>query len=514
MLENEQNDSIQNNNINIAKSLKEKVIIKENIKNSDLASFGSVDKTKFTLLDKLINDYGYGWEVNKIIFSAFLCFILNGYLTTSYCSFMLGFKKKFDLTNSQISFIGMGFCLSKFITNFLIGFITNLLGRMFVLKFALIATFIFNLLISLFCEYYFIVVVEFLNGIFAGVFEITSFNVACEFIPVKFRGWILLTIWNGYNVGFLFRNLIMMKTMPKHNPDGLPKTLYLCSLVILFCTIFGCAFYTDSPRNYIINNKKQDAIKILKKMKKDDNYFTEIIQKEIYESVPPKTISSFSLMNYKEVFEHGMFLTGILLLSICFNGTMINDGFQLVLNLILEKVKASDKSAHTRSVLMENIIINSVALPSNLIIGAFTEFKILGRKNTQSIGYIIMGLVMIPVIYNPNNASTFFIFFMFFTCITNMVNVYVSEVYPTKIRDWALGMIQGSGYLGSFIAQYLFVYLNDLSVYYCPILFFVLCVINGIFCYLLKVETINKPLDLNLIIEKESNKKQEPLESF
>ena len=163
---------------------------------------------------------------------------------------------------------------------------------------------------------------------------------------------------------------------------------------------------------------------------------------------------------------------------------------------------------------MENIIINSVALPSNLIIGAFTEFKILGRKNTQSIGYIIMGLVMIPVIYNPNNASTFFIFFMFFTCITNMVNVYVSEVYPTKIRDWALGMIQGSGYLGSFIAQYLFVYLNDLSVYYCPILFFVICVINGIFCYLLKVEPMGKPLDLNLIKEEESNKKQEPLESF
>ena len=94
-----------------------------NNKQQDLVSFGSVDKTKFTLLDKLINDYGYGWEVNKIIFSAFLCFILNGYLTTSYCSFMLGFKKKFDLTNAQISFIGMGFCLSKFITNFLIGFL-------------------------------------------------------------------------------------------------------------------------------------------------------------------------------------------------------------------------------------------------------------------------------------------------------------------------------------------------------------------------------------------------------
>jgi sugar phosphate permease len=368
---------------------------------------------------------------------------------------------------------------------------------MFVLKLALILTFFCNLLISLFCEYNIIVIVEFLNGFFAGVFEITSFNVACEFIPVRFRGWILLTIWNGYNVGVLFPNLIMLKTMPDHDPSGLPKTLYLCSLVILLCTVFGCVFYTDSPRNFIINGKRNEAIKILKKMKKDDKYFTEEIKKEIYESVPPKTLSDFSLMNYKEVFEHGMFMTGILLLFICFNGTMINDGFQLVLNLILEKVKQSDKSAHTRTVLMENITINSIALPSNLIMGAFAEFRILGRRNTQSIGYILMGLVMIPVIINPNTASTFFIFFMFFTCITNMVNVYVSEVYPTKIRDWALGMIQGSGYLGSFIAQYLFVYLNDLSVYYCPILFFVICVLNGICCMMLTVEPMGKPLDIH-----------------
>jgi len=480
-------------------------------KQSDLVSFGTVDQTKFTLLDKLINDYGYGWEVNKIIFSALLCFILNGYLTTSYCSFMLGFKKKFDLNNNQISLIGMGFCLSKFVTNFSIGFLTNLLGRMFVLKFALVFTFICNLLISLFCEFNVIVIVEFLNGFFAGVFEITSFNVACEFIPVRFRGWILLTIWNGYNVGVLFPNLIMLKTMPDHDPSGLPKTLYLCSLVILLCTVFGCVFYTDSPRNFIINGKRNEAIKILKKMKKDDKYFTDEIKKEIYQSVPPKTVSDFSLMNYKEVFEHGMFMTGILLLFICFNGTMINDGFQLVLNLILEKVKQSDKSAHTRTVLMENITINSIALPSNLIMGAFGEFKILGRRNTQSIGYILMGLVMIPVIINPNTASTFFIFFMFFTCITNMVNVYVSEVYPTKIRDWALGMIQGSGYLGSFIAQYLFVYLNDLSVYYCPILFFVICILNGICCMMLTVEPMGKPLDIHT--KEDDNEKSKIIES-
>ena len=469
--------------------------------NDELAHFGTVDRSNFTVLDKIINDYGYGWEVCKIIFSAFLCFILNGYLTTSYCSFMLGFKKKFDLTSNQISFIGMGFCLSKFITNIIIGFLANLIGRMFILRFALISTFICNLLISLYCEYYIIVIVEFLNGFFAAVFEITSFNIACEFIPVKFRGWILLTIWNGYNVGVLFPNLIMLKTMPDHDPSGLPKTLYLCSLVILFCTIFSCIFYTDSPRNYIINKNYQLAFDILAKMKNDDSFFTNDIKKDIINSVPPRTIANFSIYNYKAIFENGMFMTGILLVFICFIGTMINDGFQLVLNLILEKVQQIDKISHTKSILMENIIINSVALPSNLIVGAFTEFKILGRKYTQAVGYFIMGTVIIPVIFNPNLASSFFIFFMFFTCITNMVNVYVSEIYSTKVRDFALGLVQGCGYLGSFIAQYLFVYLNDLSVYYCPILFFCMCTLNGIFCCLLKVETMGKPLDIHTDIE-------------
>ena len=108
-------------------------------------------------------------------------------------------------------------------------------------------------------------IVEFINGFFAGIFEITSFNVACEFILLRLGGWILLTIWNGYNVGVLFPNLIMSKTMPKHDPSGLPKTLYLCSLVILFCIVFGCVFYTDSPRNYIFNGKQEEALKILKK---------------------------------------------------------------------------------------------------------------------------------------------------------------------------------------------------------------------------------------------------------
>ena len=87
---NDYNNKIRQSNSNNEESVKRVHIPMPS--QSELASFGAVYKSQFTLLDKIINDYGYGWEVNKIIFSAFLFFILNGYLKTSYCS-LLGFKK-------------------------------------------------------------------------------------------------------------------------------------------------------------------------------------------------------------------------------------------------------------------------------------------------------------------------------------------------------------------------------------------------------------------------------------
>ena len=106
------------------------------------------------------------------------------------------------------------------------------------------------------------------------------------------------------------------------------------------------------------------------------------------------------------------------------------------------------------------------------------------------------------IYYLALNLSIYLIFFMFFTCITNMVNVYVSEIYPTKTRDLALGVIQAVGYFGSCISQFIFVYLNDWNFYICPIVFMVLCFVNSVLSMCLKVDTVGRPLDGAVIEEK------------
>jgi hypothetical protein len=173
---------------------------------------------------------------------------------------------------------------------------------------------------------------------------------------------------------------------------------------------------------------------------------------------------------------------------------------------MLDKIKNEHEESSENSVLKENILINSIDLPSNLLLGIFTEFKLLGRRHTQALGFFILGLCIIPVIIDPTKAYIYLIFFMFFTCITNMVNVYVSEIYPTKTRDLALGVIQATGYFGSCISQYLLVWLNNINVNICPILFLIMCCINSINSLCLKVETAGKPLD---DVNRELNEKKE-----
>ena len=458
-------------------------------------------------IDSIINSYGYGWEVWKILLSVFFCFLINGYLTTSLSSYILPYRDKFQLTESQISMLGTAFFITKFISSCTIGYQTHFLSRIIIIKISIFVTFFLVALNAIIISYGVVMVFQILGGFASGIFEITSFNIACEFTPTKYRGWVMISIWNGYNVGVLFPNLIMLVTMPNYEKEKLRITLIFTAVVIFVFGGFSLFFLKDSPRNLVLSAKFRDAFKILKKMidfkltkKMKKEIIKEILLKKSEEAINRRRkidirrphIPKEEMVGVKDVFAKGMFWTGILLVLICFFGNCIIDGFQLVLNLILDGIY-NDQSKN--KILIDNILINSICLPSNFFLGIFTEFKFLGRKYTQLFGFLILGSFIVPVMFDIGHAYIYLIFFMFFTCITNMVNVYVAEIYPTKTRDMALGVIQAFGYFGSCISQFLFVFLNEMGFNAGPITFCSFCVLNAILSLFLKVDTYQRPLD-------------------
>ena len=117
--------------------------------------FTSDESQKITL-DSIINNYGYGFEVWKILISVFFCFLINGYLTTSLSSFVIPYQDYFSLTEAQISFLGTAFFITKFISSCTIGYQTHLLSRIIIIiRFSLSFKRIYiNIMINIFTGSY------------------------------------------------------------------------------------------------------------------------------------------------------------------------------------------------------------------------------------------------------------------------------------------------------------------------------------------------------------------------
>jgi hypothetical protein len=93
-----------------------------------------------------------------------------------------------------------------------------------------------------------------------------------------------------------------------------------------------------------------------------------------------------------------------------------------------------------------------------------------------------------------------------------IIDVYSCEVYPTKIRDMAVGFFFSCCRLGSFIANILFVAFYRIGTFapYYFVIFLCVILIYGI--YILPFETFGVALDTDHSAESQKNMKVELLD--
>ena len=85
---------------------------------------------------------------------------------------------------------------------------------------------------------------------------------------------------------------------------------------------------------------------------------------------------------------------------------------------------------------------------------------------------------------------------IFISVSFTIVNSYTSEVYPTVIRDKALGIMFAGARMGGFLSQIIFLELNAINMYL-PYYFSIGCNFICIFLVaFLPYETYNQPLDV------------------
>jgi MFS family permease len=285
----------------------------------------------------------------------------------------------------------------------------------------------------------------------------------------------------------------MLKTMPNFEPGGIEETMLIFSIISLLCLGGTLLFLRDSPRNLIIHGHYEEAFDILSKLKPTPSFFNEQnknnIIREVLEGINIQTTTSVA-----ELFRHGLLSTTIITTIINFTCSMLFDGNQIIQNLALNKIN-NKQSQHDISVLTQSIIVILFGIPSNILFGLVCEMKILGRKYTMAIGFFILALCTLPLLITFQNAFVFLAFGQFFINVTNIVDVYVSEMYQTKIRDFAMGWVSSFGFMGSCISQYLFISLLNGGIKLPFIVSVVICILDGVLSIVLKIETMKRPLD-------------------
>lgn len=165
-----------------------------------------------------------------------------------------------------------------------VNLLLKILTRRQVIILSIIGMIISNLIISLVHNVIVFAIFRFIGSIFLGFNNVLILNILAEYLPVKFRGFVLNIVCVTASLGIIYFLLFCKIYDPQLSYNPLDKnsqqdfnsaifSIFYIEIINLFLVYF---FLKDSPRNLLMNDKIDEAKEIL-------NYYVgrELTQEEI-----------------------------------------------------------------------------------------------------------------------------------------------------------------------------------------------------------------------------------------
>lgn len=470
---------------------------------------------EFPLMDQLINNFGYTSIHYKTILFTCLVLFLDGIHMTLLNSTFIPFQKYFDLSQVQVSFISSSMFLAVGCGSLLTLFPSLIIERLQALTRFTFLIFILNLIQGLIPALSVFIITRALIGMSIGILLPLTFNLLCEILPIKNRSLAMISTGIFFGLGAIYVNIFMYWFIPRLEKEGLYSVYLSLSIVPFIIAVVFYLYLQESPRSLILHNKINEAFIILEKMinKKLSPKEKEIIVTQVKSGANKHNdkdvkLSSIFKGKYKRI-------TIILILIWMFNSYLTYGGtitFSLVEKYIEDNNNAS-KLADTdntdsydvnngSSIIIDQILVYLVSSPGSLIAGLMTEIKIFGRKMTTLIGFMFIGIFSTFCVINVNNFSIYFAFSAFFISFSfNASTSYSSEVYPTNLRNKAVGFLNFCTRVAGFVSQFVAVELFEMhylaQIYFSIAVCFIACLIT----YSLPYDTHGRALDTDDTIQ-------------
>jgi MFS family permease len=347
-------------------------------------------------------------------------------------------------------------------------------------------------------NYIMFTICRFLIGTLLGIVIPMLFGILTEYLPIKYRAFVLVSVWTGFGLGEIYTLIMMLIFTPNYEISGVPSVLFSCSIPFALIALSLFLFLDESPRMLILEKRETEGLRLLELMTKKEltNQEKDQIVGEIKGGINKELQASL-----KYLFHHDFFKISIILIIIWAFNSFILYGGKFTLQQTLTRI-SSAKSVNNKpkDVIIEQIIIQFIILPGNFISPIFSEIKFLGRIYSTALFYLLASFFQFMACVFKNHFSIWYGFSNLCSgSAFNISSAYTSEVYPTLIRDIALGFFYFCTRVAGFSSQFVSVSLENvmfLLQYYTIIM---ICLLGAIIVSLLPVETYGSPIDMPII---------------
>lgn len=452
------------------------------------------------LIDEIINNYGFGIHTIKLLICNMLADMIVGYYLRSTSNFYIYLNQQFKFsqlfwTNLTISLLFIK-SLSCLITGYL-------LDRKIFMRFTLLKIFLFfciaanaTLLIK-FTLWTYIITISI--GVFCtGGLDIVIMNNLVESLPSKYRG--ALMVFSHTSIYSDLVQNVLLNSFSIKNQTNINAVIWINLTIIILITLLNLFCSHNSIRHLLNNENYDEAYKYLEELRieKLTNEEKEIIKKEFLYSnninlEKKQKNGSGRLENFKLIFSEKY-----LKITICFItiGCIVYYCRAGITNMVPMYLKGIIPDSNVKKVSQEQSIINILMFLSYPLGAFMIETSFSGRRISL---IFLQGLCALSLLFNIFFYKAYgfcAIFLMIIYALSHIIGIFISETYPTYLRD----ITQGFFFFISNLFSILGVLVNMSLIYnhkYLPFLMgFILMFISTIASLFITHDTKNKNLDI------------------
>ena len=455
------------------------------------------DELKETYYDDILNKNDMSLLQIKALIGSCIIYLIEGLHVSLTGLIFIPIVKNYNLSqmkgclisSSLMFFIALGSLLSGFFTS----------------KFIRKKVIIYNLLIiscsSFLCvinSWIILLICRSIIGISLGIIMPININNLSEALPLKLRSFWIIFVSCFFNVGALL-SCEIIKIFLNH------LRFLFCSISIpsILALLIFHFFYNENPRYLILIGKNEKAYEVIEKYLLKDNHKLNNYEKTQISKSIDRGVNKEVKITGKCIFifrRYGNITLNLCVVWILFS-MIINGGiFSLFVSFANNAIFFTFK-IHLNLVRMKGFLIilqlfYVFLAVSTVISGLFTEIKGCGRKYTIFFGFVLSTFASFYVLLFKEKSK---VLYFLATCLINIsfnaINSYTVEIYPTRVRDFAVGYLFFISKIIGFLSNIFALMMNSNNKRWMLYVNALLGVLGLIFTLMLPFDTYQRKLD-------------------